>query len=155
MEGACFTTEYTVLSLTPACYQSADDARIIHLSIHPSAWNGSPPASLLSRTARSSASATQGSSHRSVRREARAQAVPQASYTGPLPYIMHKHLDAIHALLHGCLPSGQQSDMSQIRPAAMYSVQAYGWSWPTVLDEEYPPPSDPATGVKYEPVMLE
>lgn len=148
---------YTFVSLTPVC-QSADDARIVHLSVHPSAWNGAPPESPSPRIGRASTSSTQGLSQRSMRREARAQVLPQAGYTtGPLAFIVQKHMEAIHALMQGCLPpaSTQQVDMSQPRLAAVYGVQAYGWSWPSVFDEEYPTPSDPSAGVKYEQIALE
>ena len=144
-------------SLTVLCPKSPDDARIIHLSVHPSAWTGTPPATPQSHSGIATASQAQPGSQSAGRRDARSQPVPQTAGTLPHPLIVLKHAEAIHILTHGCFPTPRPelSSVPQMRSLAITTLQAYGYSWPTIFDEEYPPASEATEGVKYEPVTIE
>lgn len=40
------------------------------------------------------------------------------------------------------------------RAIAIEALQNCGWSWPSILDEDYPPSGSQEEGVKYEQVTL-
>lgn len=44
--------------------------------------------------------------------------------------------------------------LSDSRNLAVQLMTMWGYAWPTVLDEEYPPPQDESAGIKYEPVTI-
>lgn len=76
----------------------------------------------------------------------------------PLGYILSKHNTAIHVLTNNALPTPNAQGLPRADPTsrayATHVLQMYGYSWPSVLDDEYP--SAPAgQGVKYEQVTLE
>ena len=74
----------------------------------------------------------------------------------PLPYILRKHNAALDVLTKGTLPSETQlEDMSQLRTQAAIALEEWGYSWPAVLDEEYPRPEPSNNGVKYERIVVE
>lgn len=138
-------------------WKTPSDPRIIHLAVHPSAWTSSPsdtaqPTPTLSgisqvspvpqtTAAPSTSSRTQQPSSRSV----------------SLPFIVQKHNAALHVLTHGQLPS-PPADPAAAREARSYAagaLYAHGWSWPAVLDEEYPLATGSAGGVKYERTIVD
>ncbi|KAJ3542874.1 hypothetical protein NM688_g5926 [Phlebia brevispora] len=137
-------------------WKSADDARTIHLSVHPSAWTGAAPSVPHTPATHSAAQPSHIPARQTVRRQGYADVAPQ--YVGSIPlYIIKKHTDALHALTHGHVPrsSSNTSENPLLRSQAVGAVQAAGWSWPTILDEPYPPSSQATEGVKYETVTIE
>jgi hypothetical protein len=44
--------------------------------------------------------------------------------------------------------------LAESRNLAVQLMTMWGYAWPTVLDEEYPPPQDESAGIKYEPVTI-
>ena len=44
--------------------------------------------------------------------------------------------------------------IAESRNLAVQLMTMWGYSWPTVLDDEYPLPQDESAGIKYEPVSI-
>ncbi|PSR71828.1 hypothetical protein PHLCEN_2v12329 [Hermanssonia centrifuga] len=130
-------------------WKSRDDARIVHLSVHPSAWTTSPPIAPEARPA-----VVVSQSQQPILR--RSQPAPQSAGSS-LIYIVQKHNNAIHVLTHGHVPSSssEPADPSQHRSFAVGVLQSCGWLWPAILDEEYPPASGPEEGLRYERIIVE
>ncbi|KAI0080648.1 hypothetical protein K474DRAFT_1657456 [Panus rudis PR-1116 ss-1] len=145
-------------------WTSPDESRVLHLAVHPSAWDGAPP---------SSADGSQPSPASSQIPSPQPQYAPgsQRQYTSqftyrsivppptgmPLPFIVHVHNVAIHVLTHGELPSNSVNPGQLIaqRSFAMQVLQAHGWFWPSILDEAYPMSAETVPGVKYERVVID
>lgn len=135
------------------CQQSPDDARIIHLAVHPSAWSSEPPNRSVPST-----SSPYPSSTPQPRPQQNGQYLSSPPAATPLPFILNKHNTALHVLKHGRLPVTTLADNAQepaLRQHALSVIQSYGWSWPSILDAEYPPDSDTNEGLKYERVVIE
>lgn len=83
---------------------------------------------------------------------------PSPPAVTPLSLIVNKHTTAIHVLTHGRLPPAASSDPVQQTALRQYTtsiIQSFGWSWPAILDADYPPPNDSPDGLRYERVILE
>ncbi|KAI0091887.1 hypothetical protein BDY19DRAFT_566084 [Irpex rosettiformis] len=151
-------------------WKSPSDARIVHLSVHPSAWIGIPPTQ--ERPSSSSVSQTvqqvqtpvpppfQPTSSQATAPRAQLQPQPMMTPPAPLPleFIRNKHNTATHVLTYGHLPTWQSHMVPRANPAtrahAQNVLQMYGYSWPFTLDEEYPPSTDTDQGVRYEQVVV-
>lgn len=149
--------------------QSPSDARIVHLSVHPSAWMGSPPTQQPTASSQPTQVAPQTrpslfpTESRIAALRAQLQARPQpvapAPAALPLEFIQNKHDTATHVLIHGHLPTVQPQTVPRANPAtrahAQNVLEMHGYSWPSTLDEDYPPPTDTNEGVKYEQTVVE
>ncbi|PCH41304.1 hypothetical protein WOLCODRAFT_118646 [Wolfiporia cocos MD-104 SS10] len=147
-------------------WKSPEDARILHLSVHPSAWTSAPPSlpsslspaanspSVPSRPVSSSFPIPRPISHRSPV----LGAMPSSTVTA-LSYIVMKHQTALGVLMKAGPPPVNSSpaviETDPYRSLAMDHLRRRGWSWPSILDEPYPPAGDPDDGVKYEHVIIE
>jgi len=73
---------------------------------------------------------------------------------GYLNYIAHQHVCAATALRWGRIdppPAG----LVESKYLAKHLMTQWGYAWPTVFDEEYPPAEDESAGIKYEPVTMD
>lgn len=145
--------------LTSCDPQSPSDARIVHLAVHPSAWTTSPTTPAQPAAA-SSSDAQPPAASRPTSRTAPSRTQPQAvlSYPPvPLAFITHKHNTAIQVLTNGQLPqpTSDTPELQRARALAILTVNANGFTWPTIFDQEYPTSSGSGEGVKYEQVVIE
>jgi hypothetical protein len=73
---------------------------------------------------------------------------------GYLNYIAYQHVCAATALRWGRMdlpPTG----LAESKNLAKQLMTQWGYAWPTVFDEEYPPAEDESAGIKYEQVTME
>ena len=75
----------------------------------------------------------------------------------PLAFIAYKHQKALAALspiiiAHNELDNSPVT-MQAARSTALHTLQKNGWSWPSILDEEFPTPSE--GGLVYEKTVIE
>jgi hypothetical protein len=74
----------------------------------------------------------------------------------PLTYVIFRHNNALLALMQEELVPMTGSDEERaLRTMAIDAVQRYGFVWPSILDEEFPAPSNEAQGLKYERTTIE
>jgi hypothetical protein len=69
-----------------------------------------------------------------------------------LAYVLSRHQQAFNAL-EQLRVAPLDSDSLAARFSAVQAVERHGWSWPSILDDEFPPATE--GGVKYERVVLE
>lgn len=75
---------------------------------------------------------------------------------GYLNYIAHQHLSAASVLRYGRLPEDSRpSGLAESKNLAKQLVTQWGYQWPPVFDEEYPPMQDQSAGIKYEQVTID
>ncbi len=73
-----------------------------------------------------------------------------------LNYVAYQHLCAASALRCGRLPDDSPpSGLAESKNLAKQLMAQWGYQWPTVFDEEYPPAQDESAGIKYELVTIE
>ena len=75
---------------------------------------------------------------------------------GYINFIAFQHLRAAMVLKRG---NGNEdpppTGLAESRNLAVQLMTIWGYAWPSILDEEYPPPQDESAGIKYEPVTIE
>ncbi|KAI0693815.1 hypothetical protein BC835DRAFT_1415708 [Cytidiella melzeri] len=151
-------------------WKSANDPRVVHLSVHPSAWTGAPPTHLRDFPTIAPHTAQQPLlsapiPQRFQRRDLATPAAPSPLHPVPvhptplpLEFIHNKHNTALYVLINGTLPTLDTQMVPRVNSAtrahAQRVLEMHGYSWPSVLDEEYPPPSAASQGVKYEHVTI-
>ncbi|KAI0320645.1 hypothetical protein OF83DRAFT_1081496 [Amylostereum chailletii] len=73
-----------------------------------------------------------------------------------LGYITFKHQNALLALTQGRThPTSSPQNLEAARQHAVAVLAQLGWAWPTVLDEEYPTPSNEGLGAKFIRTKIE
>ncbi|KAJ7638674.1 hypothetical protein FB45DRAFT_787061 [Roridomyces roridus] len=129
-------------------WQSPNEPRIVHLAVHPSAWSSTPPE--IPQAPLSSPPHIPSPAH--LPSQPSASRSPVFASATPLAYVSARHQQALNAL--------EQSRVSHLDPtilvtrtAAVQFVERHGWTWPSILDEEFPP-AIPG-GVKYQRTILE
>lgn len=151
--------------------QSSTDSHIVHLSVHPSAWTNTPPNQPTEPTALATRAAQRQPRRQPktpwaalpvppIRAQAQQEVAPVSPTPIPLEFIQNKHDIALHVLTQGSLPT---SHSPQVVPRANPAFRAHaqnvlamhGYSWPSTLDEEYPPTSESDQGVRYSHVVVE
>ncbi|KAJ6509948.1 hypothetical protein C8R47DRAFT_1003468 [Mycena vitilis] len=132
-------------------WQSPNEPRIVHLAVHPSAWSSTPPD--IPQPAPTAAPSP----------------VPQQPLFSPLPsptfarpsifapanpfaYVVARHQQALNTLEQSRV-THLDHDTLATRFSAVQALERHGWSWPLILDDEFPPATE--GGVKYERVTLE
>jgi hypothetical protein len=74
---------------------------------------------------------------------------------GYINFVAFQHLRAAMVLRRG---HGNEdpppAGLAESRNLAVQLMTIWGYAWPTILDEEYPPPQDESAGIKYEPVTI-
>ncbi|KIK65403.1 hypothetical protein GYMLUDRAFT_219407 [Collybiopsis luxurians FD-317 M1] len=145
--------------------------RIVHLSVHPSAWSGDPPktqekgkgkereddvdlVAKLTAAApsayRSTPTPTPTPAATTVMKPVSASHSSRASPAHPT-YILSKHRQALSTLTHQPFEGWfQQGD----RELAVKFVEGSGFVWPTILDEEITPTAT-GQGVKYAKQIID
>ncbi len=78
--------------------------------------------------------------------------LPTPSTIDPLAFVLHRHNTAIQVLSQGAEPQASPLPSFSRLDAVAY-VESLGWSWPTILDEEFPPTTP--GGVKYTQIVHE
>ncbi|KAG6855007.1 hypothetical protein C0991_005936 [Blastosporella zonata] len=139
-------------------WKSPDDPRIVHLAVHPSAWSSSPPEippptqtpNLPSKMDTPQEPSPPPQSRRS--RASPNNATPtQAPH--PLAFILSKHHSALAVLSGEALSTISTVDHEIYRTLALHAVESQGWTWPPILDEEFPPATE--GGLRYERVAVD
>lgn len=143
--------------------KTLDEARTVHLAVHPTAWTSSPPTAPGSSPAPSStpspapqASRVRPHSTTTLAQDLLRELQSQSPSTSPQPavdliYVMHKHQTALQVLMQRGVPVAQPSNL--MRGPALRYVESLGWEWPSILDEDFPEYSP--GGVKYTQVVQE
>lgn len=69
----------------------------------------------------------------------------------PLTYVLYRHNNALLALMQEPLVlDTDPTEMMLYRALAVETVNRFGWSWPAILDADFPAASNEAAGAKYE-----
>ena len=142
--------------------QSSEDSPVVHLSVHPSAWTGALPASagqLPSPPLRDVQPPPP--SQRASQTSTGSDASILADFTPglPLAFISYQHKRALNTVTSG-RPSPEAFPRSEFeyRVARSYAesvLRLHGVTWPSILDEEYPPFDESIEGIRYEEVIIE
>lgn len=75
---------------------------------------------------------------------------------GYINYVAYQHLSATSILRSGRLADDSPpAGLTESKNLAKQLMTQWGYQWPSVFDEEYPPAQDEAAGIKYEPVTIE
>ena|SRR3984957_7924108 len=154
--------------------QSDDEARIVHLAVHPTAWTTKPPECLHSPPLLPVPSPFSVPAHnlQTVTSPAPTPTIPANIYQTPPPqsqssiltqntrshplfYVICRHQDALLALSDNIRPEFQTPRDDFIRSIAVQTLEWNGYAWPAILDEEFPPWNDIQPGVKYERITIE
>ncbi|EMD40612.1 hypothetical protein CERSUDRAFT_148805 [Gelatoporia subvermispora B] len=135
-------------------WKSPEDSRIVHLAVHPSAWTSTPLS--VASPSTSTAPVTPNPPQTSQTPASRQHQL-SAYGSHPLSYIMFRHHGALHVLVHGSYPDSGASlrELEPWRSIAIEALRSWGWSWPAVFDEEYPPSDGRGGGVKYERTTID
>ncbi|KAJ6599202.1 hypothetical protein DFH09DRAFT_28664 [Mycena vulgaris] len=137
-------------------WQSPNEPRIVHLAVHPSAWSGTPPdIPQTPQTPLAAPSPFPSPSPSPFLSQTFPPRTPLQSIfapTNPFPYVSARHQQALNAL--------EQLRVSHLDPytlaarfSAVQAVERHGWTWPSILDEEFPPATE--GGIKYERAVIE
>ncbi|KAF8803663.1 hypothetical protein BYT27DRAFT_7109342 [Phlegmacium glaucopus] len=136
------------------------EPRVVHLAVHPSAWSSSPPE--IPQVAQPSLSPPPSESpippRNQITSRMESTGVPQPAVHRPtLAFIVYKHHKALAVLspvviLHNELEHSPAT-MQAARSTALSTLQRNGWGWPSILDEEFPAPSE--GGLVYESTVME
>jgi hypothetical protein len=79
-------------------------------------------------------------------------APPSSSH--PLAFVLHKHQNAILALTQNrMIPYMNRNDLDASRAWAIHVVERNGWTWPAILNEEFPAATE--GGLLYDHVIIE
>ncbi|KAG6833721.1 hypothetical protein H0H87_001153 [Tephrocybe sp. NHM501043] len=138
-------------------WKSPDDPRIVHLAVHPSAWSSSPldiPPPTHTPNPRTQMDVPQELPPPPALRRVRHPANPAITHgPHPLAFILSKHQAALAALSGETNLSASPVDDVVSRTLAIHVVEAQGWVWPPILDEEFPAATE--GGLKYEHVAVD
>jgi len=139
------------------------EPRVVHLAVHPSAWSSSPPDIPRVAVTTSTDGMTQLSSspvppRNQITARMEFTGVPQSAAPRPtLAFIVYKHQKALAVLspiviAHNELENSPAT-MQAARSTALNTLHMNGWSWPSILDQEFPAPSE--GGLVYENTVIE
>lgn len=149
--------------------KSAEEARVVHLAVNTWSWTTLAPEipNVPSTSETSSTSRTaylqdllrqaESTQHAASRRNAAPvlQFPPYLPNFATLPYIIILHHKALRALSPSTppyprMPEGHWST----KEFAKEHLISHGYSWQSIFDEEFPPPSPSSEGVTYEITMF-
>ena len=75
---------------------------------------------------------------------------------GYINYIAYQHLNAASVLRSGRMADDSPpAGLVESKNLAKQLLAQWGYQWPPVFDEEYPPAQDETAGIKYEPATIE
>ncbi|KAJ6539211.1 hypothetical protein B0H19DRAFT_1177720 [Mycena capillaripes] len=132
-------------------WQSPNEPHIVHLAVHPSAWSSTPP----DIPQPPPVAAPSPVSLPSLSPFLSPTFAPRPSLfaaTNPFAYVLARHQQALNAL-EQLRVAHLETDTLATRFSAVQALERHGWSWPSILDDEFPPATE--GGVKYERVILE
>ncbi|GBE79340.1 hypothetical protein BKA93DRAFT_742938 [Sparassis latifolia] len=138
-------------------WKSPEDSRVIHLAVHPSSWSSAPP-SLSSQSTFPSAQPQHAQPY--PPRQHPSSSSPQPSQSTSLPsnspllYVVLRHNLALSVLRPNVNAAPLPQNHGQWRSASMTWLRNHGWSWPSVIDEEFPPSERSGQGLNYECVSM-
>ncbi|KAJ3741303.1 hypothetical protein DFH05DRAFT_1545306 [Lentinula detonsa] len=145
--------------------------RIVHLSVHPSAWTGKPPSKELIRDEKGKGKEIDvGQTEKVIMDKLRVVAAPTSESTtsqpAPIPaptpsstpvspalpgYLLSKHRQALSVLTHEAFTP---SDIN--RELAVEFVNAHGYIWPQILDEQFPNQNENSEkGLRYQKDIID
>ncbi|KAF9469021.1 hypothetical protein BDZ94DRAFT_1152957 [Collybia nuda] len=140
-------------------WKSHDEPRIVHLAVHPSAWSSAPPEVTQPIQPVFTAANPPGPINQVPPQHVPVESASGAPFTPtaitaqhPLAYVLFKHQNALIALMQGSIVYTSPSELDTSRLAAVQAVESHGWSWPVILDEEFPAASE--GGLKYESITV-
>ncbi|KAJ7781383.1 hypothetical protein B0H16DRAFT_1498219 [Mycena metata] len=134
-------------------WQSPNEPRIVHLAVHPSAWSATPPDVPQAPLVAPSPIPPASSPFLSTMFPPRTPLPSIFTPANPFAYVVARHQQAFNAL-EQLKVSPLDSDTLAARYAAVQAIERHGWSWPTVLDDEFPAGTE-GNGVKYERSVIE
>ncbi|KAG7097115.1 hypothetical protein E1B28_004493 [Marasmius oreades] len=147
-------------------WKSPDEPRIIHLSVHPSAWTSHPPTASTSSTTGQPQLREQpthpaymttpvsSSSMFSQQNPTHTRTTPSSfSQSHPLAYVLQKHHHALGFLTKGKSNHIELSEIDALRTKAVRFVEVHGYQWPSILDEPFPSTTD-GGGILYEHTVI-
>ncbi|KAJ7742462.1 hypothetical protein DFH07DRAFT_836546 [Mycena maculata] len=132
-------------------WQSPNEPRIVHLAVHPSAWSTTPP-DIPQPPLATPATPPPPSPFLSQAFSPRTPFQPIFAPANPLAYVSARQQQAFNAL-EQLRVSYLDQDTLAARFSAVQIVERHGWSWPSILDDEFPPATE--GGVKYERIVIE
>jgi hypothetical protein len=75
---------------------------------------------------------------------------------GYINFVAYQHMCAATVLRFGhTVEDPPPTGLAESRNLAIQLMTQWGYAWPSVFDEAFPPPQDESAGIKYEPVTLE
>lgn len=75
---------------------------------------------------------------------------------GYINYIAYQHLSAASVLRSGrMIEDPPPTGIAESKNMAKQLMAQWGYAWPSVFDDEYPPAEDESAGIKYEQVTIE
>ncbi|KAI9513164.1 hypothetical protein F5148DRAFT_277386 [Russula earlei] len=75
---------------------------------------------------------------------------------GYLNYVAYQHLSAAEVLRSGrMVEDPPPTGLAESKNLAKQLIAQWGYTWPTVFDEGYPPAEDESSGIKYEPATID
>lgn len=130
--------------------QSPNEPRIVHLAVHPSAWESTPPD--IPEVAQTHPAAPLPHPSLPSSQEVPTRNLPQL-VSQPLAYVLFKHQSALRALMPEAVTQPITiGDVETSRILATQAVEGHGWTWPSILDEEFPVAT--VGGLKYDRVTI-
>ncbi|KIJ70243.1 hypothetical protein HYDPIDRAFT_78979 [Hydnomerulius pinastri MD-312] len=154
--GRCLSDGERISELWP----SSDEQRIVHLSVRPPAWTGSPPGS---NTASSSSVAqtplvTESAPAVSSGQQVSPSSPPQSSVPNDtLAFVRYMHHQALSCVSNSKLaPPKRPDDLATKRATTKLALEQQGYIWPDVLDAAFPmaDPSSPS-GLSYDVATID
>ncbi|KAI6152046.1 hypothetical protein BKA82DRAFT_4106466 [Pisolithus tinctorius] len=117
-------------------WPSSDEQRIVHLSVQPSAWTTAPVAT--SSSSWPSASIPSLNPHVASPNRNETPS-PLLANVEDLAFVHYKHWQALYVLSDCRLaPPVAISDISARRNTAKSALERRGWTWPIILDSDFP-----------------
>ncbi|KAF9534157.1 hypothetical protein CPB83DRAFT_781454 [Crepidotus variabilis] len=129
------------------------EPRIVHLAVHPSAWTSTPPEIPGAPISPSVTLPTLSSTFSVI------PDTPPPTADGPLhdrpmmTYIIHQHQQALSSLSASVEPPKALEFANTWRMVSRDGLEHHGWTWPAVLDEDFPTLSE--GGLKYETATID
>ncbi|KAG2077568.1 hypothetical protein BDR04DRAFT_1088643 [Suillus decipiens] len=141
-------------------WKTADEQRIVHLSVHPSSWSGAPPSSSVTTT--TTPISVKGKSpllqsdvpSNTPSAPPGVQSHPFAHLPLDHQFIAYIHQAALSKLTRGLIEHPQYSVIPS-RTVALENLENKGYVWPSVLDEPYPVSQHgDGSGLQYELITI-
>lgn len=135
-------------------WKSPDEPRIVHLAVHPTAWSSTPPEIQQPPTVVPVTQPHYTLRPPQPRAHAPMHSAPVLPDSHPLGFVQHMHQNAILALTQNrTITHNNRNELDAARVWAVHVVERIGWTWPAILNEEFPSATE--GGLVYENVTVE